>query len=168
MRSRLDLYAVVGAAALVVLAVVVGALVKDSLYAGAAPLFGRWLPHVGPGTPAAVVVALLVVVWGPSVTHRLSWRWALVAAYFTAVAWILALALVDGWDEGFAGRLTTEDEYLHEVPGITDVPAMVRGFALLPRLLLRASFFSLMRRVSGISLRSVFPSTRQILRLIDS
>lgn len=121
-----------GAAALVGSAAAVGALINSSavlLYAGAAPLFGRWFPHVGPGTPAAVVVALLVVVWGPSLARRLSWRWALVSAYVAAVAWILALALVDGWNEGFAGRLTTEDEYLHEVPGITDVPAMLSGFA---------------------------------------
>lgn len=32
----------------------------------------------------------------------------------TSVFWIFALALVDGW-------LMTEFEYLHEVPGVTDV-----------------------------------------------
>ncbi|NUT46551.1 MAG: hypothetical protein HOV94_04400, partial [Saccharothrix sp.] len=87
-----------------------------------------WLPHVGIGTPAAVLVAVLVVTWGPTLACRLPWRAALGAGYATAVAWTFSLALVDGWDRGFAGRLTTGDEYLHEVPGVTDVGAALRGF----------------------------------------
>jgi methylthioxylose transferase len=45
-----------------------------------------------------------------------------------AVAWTMALAMVDGWQRGFAGRLATPHEYLAEVPGVTDVPATLRGF----------------------------------------
>ncbi|WP_051799342.1 hypothetical protein [Catenuloplanes japonicus] len=116
---------------LVVVAAVVGGLLwlaGSPVYAPAAPLFAHWLPHAGPGTPPAVAIAVLVCVHGPRVAATLSWRWLPVVAYPTAVAWTLALALVDGWDRGVAGRLTTTHEYLHEVPGVTDVPAMLAGF----------------------------------------
>ncbi|MFD5830176.1 hypothetical protein [Lentzea sp. NPDC060358] len=117
------------AGSLVVAAVVVGIVVNahspDILYAAAAPLFGNWQPHLGPGTPAAVLIAFLVVAKGPELARH---RYALPIAYATATAWTFSLALVDGWDR-FTTRLTTDDEYLHEVPGVTDVPAMLRGFA---------------------------------------
>ena len=59
---------------------------------------------------------------------RLRWRPLLALSYATAVAWTLSLALIDGWQRGVAGRLTTRHEYLHEVPGVTDIPAMLRDF----------------------------------------
>ncbi len=37
--------------------------------------------------------------------------------------------MIDGWQRGFAGRLTTRDEYLSQVPSITDIPATLRTFA---------------------------------------
>ncbi|MFD9734159.1 hypothetical protein [Umezawaea sp. NPDC059074] len=123
-------WAVLGASVLVVLAVVVGALLGGSrTFAGFPPLFAYWLPHVGIGTPFAVLVAVLVVARGPELAERLPWRRALGVGYLAAVAWTVSLALVDGWDRGFAGRLTTSDEYLHEVPGVTDIGAMLRGFS---------------------------------------
>ncbi|GGN10175.1 hypothetical protein GCM10011609_57400 [Lentzea pudingi] len=95
------------------------------LFAAAAPLFGNWQPHLGLGTPAAVLIAFLVVAKGPELASH---RFALPIAYVTATAWTFSLAMIDGWDR-FVTRLTTEDEYLHEVPGVTDIPAMLRGFA---------------------------------------
>jgi methylthioxylose transferase len=123
-------WTVLGASVLVVLAVVVGALLGSGrTFAGFPPLFAHWLPHVGVGTPLALLVAVLVVAKGPELAERLPWRRALGAGYLTAVAWTVSLALVDGWERGFAGRLTTSDEYLHEVPGVTDIGAVVRGFS---------------------------------------
>ncbi|MFD9698581.1 hypothetical protein [Lentzea sp. NPDC059081] len=117
------------AGSLVAAAIIVGLLVNahdpDILYAAAAPLFGNWHPHLGPGTPAAVLIAFLVIAKGPELAQHPR---ALPIAYATAVAWTFSLAMVDGWDR-FVTRLTTEDEYLHEVPGVTDIPAMLRGFA---------------------------------------
>ncbi|MDX8149147.1 hypothetical protein SK854_43990 [Lentzea sp. BCCO 10_0061] len=114
---------------LVVAAIIVGIVVNahnpDLLYASAAPIFGNWDPHVGPGTPLAVLIAFLVVAKGPELTGH---RFALPIAYAASVAFTFSLAMIDGWGR-FVTRLTTEDEYLHEVPGITDVPAMLRGFA---------------------------------------
>jgi hypothetical protein len=120
------------AAGLFVVAAVVGAvagLAGHPVHAGAAPLFAHWLPHAGPGTPLAVAVAAVVVWRGPEVAARLGWRPLLGAGYAGSVAWTLALALVDGWQRGLAGRLTTKFEYLSEVGGVTDVPAMLRGFS---------------------------------------
>nr|WP_063832078.1 hypothetical protein [Nocardia otitidiscaviarum] len=102
---------------------------SDRLYAGAAPLFGEWLPHIGWGTGPAVAIAALVIVYGPGLAARLPWRRLLAVTWLTSIAWAGALALVDGWQRGFAGRLTSRDEYLHEVGGVTDIAAMLRGFS---------------------------------------
>ncbi|MFI7539991.1 hypothetical protein [Actinoplanes sp. NPDC049599] len=129
--SRADIVAAVVALALLGGAALVGGLLylaDRPVRASAAPFYAHWLPHAGPGTPLALVVAALVVWQGQQLAARLSWRSLLVTGYGTAVAWILSLALVDGWQRGMAGRLTTEPEYLHEVAGVTDVSAMVRGF----------------------------------------
>jgi hypothetical protein len=113
--------------ALFALAAVVGAvlgLAGHPVRAPAAPLFGHVLPHVGPGTPLALVVAGLTVLYGPTLADRLSWPRLLGAGYAAALAWTFSLALVDGWHRGLAGRLTTRHEYLTEVYRVT-----VRGFA---------------------------------------
>jgi hypothetical protein len=99
------------------------------IYAFAPPLFGDWLPHVGPGSPFAVLIAVAVIAWGPALATRFSWRRALMLGYLASVSWTFALAMVDGWHRGFTERLTTDHEYLHEVPGITDIPLMLRQFS---------------------------------------
>jgi hypothetical protein len=96
--------------------------------ASTAPLDANWLPHAGPGTPLAVAVAVLTVWHGPRLAARLPWRSVLGLSYAAALAWTFSLALVDGWERGIAGRLSTSYEYLHEVPGVTDIPAMLRHF----------------------------------------
>ncbi|RSN31755.1 hypothetical protein DL990_17470 [Amycolatopsis sp. WAC 01416] len=131
---RADLIAV-GLAMLVVAAAIAVGLHYNRpgsgvvIYAFAPPLFGLWLPHVGPGSVAAVVLALLVVTKGPLLAARLRWRPLLALGYVTALLWTFSLAMVDGWTRGFTGRLTTEHEYLHEVPEITDIPKMLNEFS---------------------------------------
>lgn len=128
---RADLVAAGGALGLLILAGVVGAalyLAGRPVHASSAPFTGVWLPHAGPGTPLALAVAALVIWHGPRLAARLSWRRLLAVAYPAAAAWTLSLALVDGWHRGLAGRLATRHEYLSEVGGVTDVPAMLRGF----------------------------------------
>ncbi|WP_282786574.1 hypothetical protein, partial [Nocardia sp. CC201C] len=122
-----------GAALLVAVAVAIPRIMgkpwRDRLYAGAAPLFGEWLPHIGWGTGPAVAIAALVIMYGPGLAARLSWRRLLAATWLTAIAWACALALVDGWRRGWTERLTSRDEYLHEVGGVTDIAVMLRGFS---------------------------------------
>jgi hypothetical protein len=98
-------------------------------HAGAAPIFGEWEIHASWGTAPAIVIAVAAVIWGPVLAQCLSWRTLTLATWVTASGWAFALAMIDGWQRGFAGRLTTRDEYLWQVPGITDIPAAVRTFA---------------------------------------
>lgn len=128
-RLRGDLVAVVAAVVLVAAAAIGGLSIgQRRIWAFAPPLFGDWAPHVGPGSPFAVLVAVGVVAWGPSWAERLAWRRAVGIAYGAGLLWTFSLAMIDGWSRGFAGRLTIEQEYLHEVGGITDIPAMLHGF----------------------------------------
>ena len=104
-------------------------LERFAMRAGAAPIFGYWDAHVGWGTVPAILLAVAAVLWGPIVAQRLSWRMLTLGCWATACAWAFALAMIDGWQRGFAGRLTTRDEYLSQVPSVTDIPATVRTFA---------------------------------------
>ncbi|MGW7793172.1 hypothetical protein [Streptomyces tricolor] len=128
---RADLAAATAAALLVVAAVLVGRHLQDTrrtLFVHWPPLFADWSPHLGPGTPAAVLVAGAVVAYGPSVAARLPWRRLLLAAWAAALAWTWSLALVDGWPPGRAGRLTTRNEYLTVIGRFPDIPAALRDF----------------------------------------
>ncbi|MEU6597561.1 hypothetical protein [Streptomyces flaveolus] len=128
---RADLCAASAAALLVLVAVLVGRHIQDTrrtLFVHWPPLFADWDPHVGPGTPAAVLVAVAVVAYGPAVAARLPWRGLLPAAWAAALAWTWSLALVDGWQRGVAGRLTTRNEYLTVIGRFHDLPAALRGF----------------------------------------
>lgn len=132
-RSR-DLRAVLVAVVLVAVAIVIGAYLNRPgsgvvLWASAAPLFAEWLPHVGPGSVFSVIIAFAVIAWGPGLAARLPWRRLLTLGYVTSLAWTFALAMIDGWHRGFADRLTNSNEYLREVPGITDIPAMLSQFS---------------------------------------
>jgi hypothetical protein len=104
-------------------------LERFGTHAGAAPIFGIWEVHAGWGTAPAILLAVAVGVWGSAVARRLSWRALTLGTWATACAWAFALAMIDGWQHGFAGRLTTRDEYLVQVPGITDIAATLRTFA---------------------------------------
>ena len=98
-------------------------------FADAAPIFGWWRAHMGWGTVPAILIGLAAVVSGQSLVQRLSWRRLTFATWATSFAWAFALAMIDGWQPGFAGRLTARHEYLRQVPGITDIPEAVRTFA---------------------------------------
>ncbi len=98
-------------------------------FSGTAPIFGWWDPHVGWGTIAAVLVGAAGVCWGPAVAARLSWRGLTLVTWLTSCCWAFSLAMVDGWQRGFAGRLMDRYEYLRQVPSITDIPEAVRTFS---------------------------------------
>ncbi|MEV6315531.1 hypothetical protein [Streptomyces sp. NPDC051776] len=126
-----DLAAALAAAVLVVAAVLVGRHIHfthDTLHVGWPPLYADWRPHVGPGTPAALVVAAAVVAYGSALADRLPWRALLAAAWGTAMAWSWSLALIDGWHRGIAVRLTTRYEYLQVIDRFHDIPATLRDF----------------------------------------
>nr|WP_237405200.1 hypothetical protein [Streptomyces sp. SN-593] len=110
---------------------VVGSVIEHrsgTLRAPWPPLLALWDPHVGPGTPAAIAVAVLAVAYGPQVAARLPWRALPWAAWAAAMAWTWSLALVDGWWRGVAHRLASRNEYLVEVPRFRDAGAALRGY----------------------------------------
>ncbi|MGW2615181.1 hypothetical protein [Streptomyces sp. NPDC001500] len=129
-----DLSAALAAALLVTTAAVIGTHLENrygSLHVSWPPLYGHWEPHIGSGTPAAVVVAVAAIAYGPLLAARLRWRALLCTAWGTAMAWTFSLALVDGWQRGIARRLTTKYEYLQVIDPLNrfdDVPAALRDF----------------------------------------
>ena len=98
-------------------------------FAGTAPVFGWWNAHVGWGTLPAIVIGAAMVVAGQSVAARLPWRALPWATWAVSCAWAFSLAMIDGWQLGFAGRLEARHEYLRQVPTITDIPETVRTFS---------------------------------------
>ncbi|MEU6814565.1 hypothetical protein [Streptomyces sp. NPDC046860] len=129
--SHRDLYAAAAAVLLVTAAIVAGRHIQDAhrtLFVHWPPLFADWDPHVGPGTPAALVLAAAGVAYGPALAGRLPWRALPWAAWAASAAWIVSLALVDGWHDGIAVRLTTGNEYLQVIDRFHDIPAALRGF----------------------------------------
>ena len=128
---RRDLYAAGAAVLLVTAAVLVGRHIqgtRHTLFVNWPPLLASWDPHLGPGTPAAVLVAITVVAYGPALAARLPWRALLPLAWVTATAWTFSLALVDGWQRGIAGRLTTRHDYLQVIDRFHDIPGTLRDF----------------------------------------
>ncbi|KUI13098.1 hypothetical protein AU193_05035 [Mycobacterium sp. GA-1285] len=98
-------------------------------FADTAPIFGWWNAHIGWGTVFAIVIGAAAVLWGPTIARRLPWRALPWAAWATACAWAFSLAMIDGWQRGFAGRLAARHEYLRQVPTVTDIPHALRTFS---------------------------------------
>jgi len=98
-------------------------------FAQTAPIFGWWNAHIGWGTAPAALIAMAAVLWGQPVAARLPWRAVPLTAWAVSCSWAFSLAMVDGWQRGFAGRLTAQHEYLRQVPSITDIPEALRTFS---------------------------------------
>lgn len=98
-------------------------------FADTAPIFGWWNAHVGWGTLPAILIGAGTVWWGQVLAQRLPWRALTLATWATSCAWAFSLAMIDGWQRGFAGRLTARHEYLRQVPTVTDIPEALRTFS---------------------------------------
>lgn len=94
---------------------------------GAPPTHGYWQAKVGAGTVPAVVLAALGVWRAEAWALAWSWRRLLAVAYAATLAWLVALALVDG-TAGLTRVMTNHHEYLLTARGIDDVPAMLREY----------------------------------------
>jgi len=112
--ARLAIGAALGAAALTAVIGWWGARLNAGgtrLFADAAPFHGRWRWLEEPGRFVPVFVAALIVVVWPTLSERVSWRWALVGSWITASVWTVSLAASAGWDRIW-GPLTSRYEYL--------------------------------------------------------
>lgn len=91
-----------------------------------APLHAEWMPRLGPGTPAAVLLAVAAVAFAPRAA-RWSWRRLLVTVYLYGLAWMVSLAAVDGVD-GLGHILETNYEYLQTARAVTDIGATLQEY----------------------------------------
>jgi len=91
------------------------------------PLHADWDPRVGWGTVPAVVLAVLAWRYAIDLAARLSWGRLLGAAYVGGLAWMLALALVDGVG-GVGDVLDHPYEYLNTARATTDLPATLAEY----------------------------------------
>lgn len=80
-----------------------------------APFLGRYKIRIGPGSvlAPAVAAATLWIAASDRFT-RLRWHEIQLFGYITALAWAIALALVDGWS-GLTKALGSPEEYLGDV-----------------------------------------------------
>ena len=91
------------------------------------PLHAEWAPRVGPGSLAALAIGAAGVVFGESVARRLPWRGLLVVGWAAGLAWLLALAFVDGVD-GIGVILNDDYEYLNTARRVTDITATLHEY----------------------------------------
>ncbi len=81
------------------------------------PLHAYWDPRLGPGTVAAVAIAVLGTVYAARLADVLSWRRLLLASYVGSLAWMVSLAMVDG-NDGIGVILDYKFEYMNTARSI--------------------------------------------------
>ncbi|PKH40741.1 hypothetical protein SAMN05192575_105159 [Nocardioides alpinus] len=94
---------------------------------GLPPTHGFVDAKVAPASLLAVLLAVLGVWRGEALSRALSWRGLLLTSYVVGLAWLLALALVDG-ESGLTRVMANQEEYLVTARQVTDVPALLAGY----------------------------------------
>ena len=91
------------------------------------PLHAEWDPRVGWGTVPAIVLGVLAWRYAVDLSTRLPWRRLLWASYAGGLAWMLALALVDG-PGGIGDVLDHPYEYLDTARATDDLPHTIDSY----------------------------------------
>jgi hypothetical protein len=91
------------------------------------PLHARWDPRVGPGTLPAVAIAAVTIGFAIRAAAHWPWRRVLLSSFVLDIAWLTALATVDGWD-GIGHILNTGYEYLQTARSVTDISATLHDY----------------------------------------
>lgn len=94
---------------------------------GTPPTHGFLDPGVGIGTVPALVLAVLAWRYAADLAERLPWRRLLLVSFVAGLAWMLALALVDG-PSGLTRVLGNPYEYLPTARDVDSVPTMLSEF----------------------------------------
>jgi hypothetical protein len=92
------------------------------------PLLSYWHPHTGAGTPLTVLCLLLGLLLQRR-APRLRWGHLLLAGWLLSLAWMVSLVMIDGLAKGWTTVLTNPNEYLHDLPRITDPAEFLRTFS---------------------------------------
>ncbi len=107
--------------ALVLVGWLVGTLLNDAgaeIMLDAPPLYGKWDVRWGLGVLCGLAVAGVVVWAAPRASVRLPWGALLLAVAAGALAFWLALALIDGVDEIEKPLRVAKTQYIHAVPSV--------------------------------------------------
>ena len=116
------------AVALIAAAIVVPAVLGWEVNAGSfPPLHSIWAPRFGPGTIAALVIAVVAVVYAFHVAASLRWSWLVVLVFVVGLGWLVSLALVDG-PSGLGSILDIKSEYLGSARAVTDLSATLHEY----------------------------------------
>jgi hypothetical protein len=91
------------------------------------PLHAEWDPRVGWGTLPALLLAVLVAQRAVDLAERLPWRRLLLWTFLGGLAWMLALAFVDG-SHGVSAILQDPYEYLRTARRTTDLHATLQEY----------------------------------------
>jgi hypothetical protein len=91
------------------------------------PLHAEWDPRVGWGTVPAVALAVLGFLHAFRLADRLRWRRLLLLVFLGGLAWMLALAFVDG-SHGVSRILGEPYEYLRTARRTTDLHATLQEY----------------------------------------
>lgn len=91
------------------------------------PLHGFFDAKVGIGTAPALLIALLALRYAAPLAATLTWRKLLLVSYLAGVAWLLALAFVDG-PSGIDRVLGNPFEYLGTARDIDNIPVMLETY----------------------------------------
>jgi methylthioxylose transferase len=91
------------------------------------PLLAFWHPHVGWGTPLAIL-SLLLGLRLQQLAAVLPWRRLLLAGWLLNLAWMCSLTLVDGVQQGWIDVLLDPNEYLHDLHRISDPWTFLSSF----------------------------------------
>jgi hypothetical protein len=129
-QTSIDALAILLALALIAVAAVVGHQLNRAgrpIVLPSPPLIAYWSPHVGWGTP----LALACLLFGLRLQRAaivLTWRRLLLAGWLLNLAWMISLILIDGLRRGWFDVLLDPNEYLHDLPRITDPLAFLATF----------------------------------------
>ena len=127
---RGDLVALLAALALIIIAAIVGYEMNRRgfpIVLPRPPLLAFWHPHIGWGTPLAILCVLLGLRLQHVVTI-LSWRRLLLTGWLLNLAWMCSLTLVDGLQRGWIDVLLDPNEYLHDLRRISDPWTFLSSF----------------------------------------
>jgi hypothetical protein len=127
---RGDLVALVAALALITVAAVVGYQMNRRglpIVLPRPPLLAFWHPHIGWGTPLAIL-SMLLGLRLQQLAAALPWRRLLLSGWLLNLAWMCSLTLVDGLQRGWIDVLLDPNEYLHDLHRISDPWTFLSSF----------------------------------------
>ncbi|QIK66113.1 hypothetical protein G7072_06950 [Nocardioides sp. HDW12B] len=127
-RTRLPLTGLLVALALMGLCMAVPAVFDWNVRVNSfPPIHAEWMPRVGVASAVALVLAGLFGWKAVDLAETLPWGRLLLATYVAALAWMLALALLDG-TSGLRDVMDDSYEYMNTARRVTDFPATLAEY----------------------------------------